>query len=344
MTLVNFEEYKIYIENNENLTRCQKKIFIEYKKIINTIYVNHKSNIQFYTIISNINKYNIIAYELKIKTIFYKFFNKKFTNELYNLIKNTLNIKDTEIIEYIKKRYIKNKKIKDSSSYNLKNPGLISLSLKICNEWTFIIELMALRYKKIMNKKYIPSKIKYIDIGSGGGHKTLKMGKEFELDKENIFGADIEKWGPYNQEKVDHKFNFIEIKDDKINAEDNSFDIASCILMLHHVKNLDAFIYEIKRILKPGGILLVIEHNVYDDYDHLILDILHTLYEALVDKKTTYFEYPEYSSYYSWLGWEYIFKKRNFTHIENNVLFTKINDETRYDNIFYSFYQNDKIN
>ena len=33
---------------------------------------------------------------------------------------------------------------------------------------------------------------------------------------------------------------------------------------------------------------------------------------------------------------------RNFAHIENNVLFTKINDETRYDNIFYSFYMDNK--
>ena len=335
MSLINFEKFVKYVENNKNLTRCQKKIFIEYKRITYTLYVNPESNIQFYTLISNIKKFNIIAYESKVKAIFYKFFNRKFTNDLYHMISKSSNMKDSEIINYIIKREKDRRKIKNKIQYNIKVPGMISLSLKICDEWTYIIEFIGLRYKNIMtslNKKYTQSSIKYIDVGCGGGHKTYRIGKEFEFDK----------WGPYNQENKKHAFNFIEIENDKINAKDNSFDFMSCILMLHHVENMDAFILEMKRILKPGGILLLIEHNVYDDYDHLILDILHTLYGALVDKKCPHLKYQIYSNYYSWLGWEYIFKQRGFLHIENNVLFSKINDETRYDNIFYSFYQNTK--
>lgn len=108
--------------------------------------------------------------------------------------------------------------------------------------------------------------------------------------------------------------------------------------MLHHVKNLDKLLQDIKRVLKPGGILIIIEHNIYDDYDHLMLDVLHMLYEYLVDKNKEYLKHPQYASYYNWIEWSYIMKKHNFLFIKNNVLFTKINDH----NIFYSFFINDK--
>lgn len=64
----------------------QKKIFIEYKKILDTLYVEKSSNNQLGTLVYNINKNNEIAYETKLKIIFLKFFNRKFTNKLYDII------------------------------------------------------------------------------------------------------------------------------------------------------------------------------------------------------------------------------------------------------------------
>jgi ubiquinone/menaquinone biosynthesis C-methylase UbiE len=333
---LNLKKYENYIDNNKNLTTCQKKIFIEYRKVINTIYVDQKSNYQISTLIDNIHKNNKLYYKSKLQTMLLKFFNKQFSEIIYRHIEHNPKITDDEIIEYIINKRHKYKN-------NTKTP--IKLGLQICNEWTYIIQLISLKYKQLienLNGKYDSSKIKYVDIGMGRGNKTYKIANELGLVDKNVSGADIKIWGPYNQENIKHKVNFIEIEDGKINAKDNSFDFASCILMLHHVKDLDNFILEIKRILKPDGILLIIEHNIYDDYDHLMLDVLHFLYEILVDKNKEYRENPAYSSYYNWVEWNFILKKFNFNFLENNVLFSTINDEVRYDNIFYSFFINKK--
>ena len=123
---------------------------------------------------------------------------------------------------------------------------------------------------------------------------------------------------------------------------DNSFDFISCILMLHHVKDLDKIIKEIKRLLKPDGILLIIEHNNYDDYDNMTLDILHMFYGYLYDNNKNYLEHPDYAQYYNWLEWDYIINKFGFTYLKSNLLFTELSNEIRYDNVFYCFYKNIK--
>lgn len=269
--------------------------------------------------------------------IFYKFFSKTMGNELYDFIKNNSHLKDIDIISFIKERL----------KYDKKDHGIKSLSIKICSEWTFIIDLIVLKYNKIMkilgrDIDKSSKKLKYIDIGCGSGNKTYKISKKIGLLNKNTYGADIEKWGPYKQDKLNHKFNFVKIKGNKINTGTDYYDLATCILMLHHVNDLDDFLKEIKRILKPGGILIMIEHNIYDDYDHLILDMLHMFYGCLVDRNKTYIEKPNYSNYFNWLEWQFILKKNGFTQLDNNILFTKINDETRYDNIFYSIFINKK--
>ena len=253
-------------------------------------------------------------------------------NELYDFINNNHHLKDIDIINFIKER----------SKYDRnKNNNNKSLSTKICSEWTFIIDVLVLQYNKLMKrmgKNINSSNLKYIDVGCGSGNKTYKISKKLDLNNKNIYGADIEKWGPYMQSNLNHKFNFVKIKDSKISGDSNFYDLATCILMLHHVDDLDNFIKEVKRVLKPGGILIMVEHNIYDDYDHLILDMLHFLYGYLVDKNHKYVENPDFAHYFNWVEWQFILEKNGFVQLENNILFTKINDETRYDNIFYSMF------
>jgi ubiquinone/menaquinone biosynthesis C-methylase UbiE len=333
---INNKEYNMFIEKSDDLTDCQKKIFVEYRSMVNMFYVKQDSNHQIQTLISNISKNEAFYYESKVKMIFYKFFSRIMGNELYDFIKNNPHLKDFEIMSFIKER----------SKYDRRsNNDNRSLSIKICNEWEFIIDIIVLHYKKMlknMGKNLNYSNLKYIDIGCGRGNKTYKISKKLELNNKNIYGADIEKWGPYEQSNLNHKFNFIKIKNGKINGETNYFDFATCILMLHHVENLDDFLKEVKRVLKPGGILIVIEHNIYDDYDHLILDMLHFLYGYLVDKNHKYIDNPDFAHYFNWIEWQFILEKNGFTQLDNKVLFTKINDETRYDNIFYSMFINNK--
>lgn len=327
--MIEFNNYDKYINNNNNLTICQQQIFKQYKKNLNTFYVSRKSNLQIKTLFLNIYKNNAINKLTKITLLFYTFFSNEFTDELIMFIKNN-EVTDEELINLIINKSKNNKKLFEPE--RKRN--------NICNEWTYIIQNLIKTFKKINNS----SSITYLDVGCGSGNKTLKIALELNLDKNNIYGADITNWGPYNQKKYDHKFNFINIIDDKIDCNTNKFDFISCILMLHHVKNLNKLLTEIKRILKPNGILLIIEHNNYDDYDNLTLDILHMLYGYLYDKNNRYLANPDYANYYNWLEWDYIMDKYNFTYIKSNLLFTELSNEIRYDNIFYTFYKNEKSN
>ncbi|MBO4639952.1 MAG: class I SAM-dependent methyltransferase [Treponema sp.] len=47
------------------------------------------------------------------------------------------------------------------------------------------------------------------------------------------------------------------------NIEDNTYDVALCHNVLEYVENKDEILAELKRVLKPGGYLSIIKHNLY---------------------------------------------------------------------------------
>lgn len=326
------KDYFKFIDLNKDITTCQKKMLKYYFENLNDFYVDRKSNLQIKTLLVNCYDNNLVTKIAKIKNLFYTFFDREFTEELFQkILKENLNDKD-----FINIVLQNNKKKSSGEKFKIKY---------ICNNWTYIIELIILNFKKICvnrNLKFNYNNFKYLDIGCGSGNKTNKFAHELNLNYKNVYGADISNWGPYNQIKYNHKFVFVQISNDKIDLDDNSIDFASCILMLHHVKNLDLILKEIKRILKPNGILLLVEHNNYDDYDNLILDILHMLYGYLYDKNNRYLINPDYAAYYNTFIWNYILYKNGFDIICTNPLFTELSNDIRYDNLFYSFYVNNK--
>ena len=329
-------EYYLYLKKNINinLTECQVNMLIDYYENLNTIYKDKKSNEQIKTLLINSYKNFYISKLGKITNLFHSFFTKEFTIELMErIIKENLN--DDIIIKYI---------LDEQNKQNIMTKKIF----KICDNWTYIIEYMVLLYKKIKIKTKInininnltDININYMDIGCGSGSKTMKFAKKLNLNLNNVYGADISNWGPYNQKKYNHKFKFVKINDEKIDIEDNSMDFCTCILTLHHVEKMEKFIKDIKRILKPNGILLLIEHNNYDDYDNLTLDILHMLYGYLYDKNNRYLSNPDYAQYHNSVEWNYIMEKNDFNLLESNSLFTELSNDIRYDNVFYSWYQN----
>ena len=334
--IIDKNDYFKYIDSSNTITTCQKKMLKYYFNDLNTNYVDRKSNVQIRTLLNNCFKYNMVTKIAKIKNLFYTFFDKEFTDELFRKIsKDKLN--DIDFINWVLKNNHKHKNKNPSEKFKIKS---------ICNNWTYIIEYVVLNLKKINQEKNLNinfEKIKYIDIGCGSGNKTNKFAQELRLDYKNVYGADISTWGPYNQKEYLHKFNFVQISNDKIDLDSNSVDFITCILMLHHVKNLEFLLKEIKRILKPGGILLLIEHNNYDDNDNLILDTLHMLYGYLYDKNNRYLSEPDYAMYYNSFVWNYVMDKNGFTILNSNPLFTELSNDIRYDNLFYSFYNNDKL-
>jgi len=74
----------------------------------------------------------------------------------------------------------------------------------------------------------------------------------------------------------------------------------------------------------------------------MLLDIVHLLYGYLYDNNTTYLTNPDYAQYYNFYEWRYILENNGFKYIHHEQLFSALTNEIRYDNLFCSFFYNDK--
>lgn len=136
-------------------------------------------------------------------------------------------------------------------------------------------------------KKYIDNlsdyNIKtYLDIGCFDGEITKAIGESFKLNKEHIFGIDIK---DYDCDKT--KFNFSLYDGKKIPFDNNKFDLVTILMVLHHVPLdlIDVLLLEIHRIMKPGGLLILREHNS-DTNNYLnkyLLDTLHDFHDVVLN-------------------------------------------------------------
>ena len=63
---------------------------------------------------------------------------------------------------------------------------------------------------------------------------------------------------------------------------DASIELVTCHIGLHHapLDRLDAFIASLQRILKPGGLLVVRDHDVTDDYMRALVSLAHAVFNA----------------------------------------------------------------
>jgi ubiquinone/menaquinone biosynthesis C-methylase UbiE len=326
--IINEIKYFTYVNNNNLLTICQKKELINYYNLKYTNYIEPNSNNQINFYIKNIIENNDIEQMFKLKLLLNHFINYNITIKIINKIIKNNNLLDSDIIDFIIKHNKTHEKVKDK--------------YEICDKWTYSIQYLSLLYlNNFINQNIQTNNIKYLDIGCGSGKKTILFSKYLNLNKENVYGTDIKTWGPYQKNKTKLPFKFKYIENNKLNYSDNSFDIITCILTLHHVEKLDFFIKEIYRILKNKGILILIEHCVNTDNDRIIINIQHTLYSALYDKQKNYIENPIYMQCYNDYEWNYLMNNNNFILKDKNILNfgNEFSFKNKYDNIFYAFYE-----
>ncbi|MDQ1276617.1 MAG: hypothetical protein QG610_2195 [Euryarchaeota archaeon] len=101
-----------------------------------------------------------------------------------------------------------------------------------------------------------------LDIGSGFGTLTLEIAKNNPDSK--IYGIDIHDSHTGQAQMNAEVFGVTNAKFRTGSAytlpfENNSMDATTCFYMLHHLEDLKLALMEIKRVLKKGGILTVVE-------------------------------------------------------------------------------------
>ena len=170
---------------------------------------------------------------------------------------------------------------------------------------------------KMFNNQRDP--IKYLDIGANDGHITHSTMKELSKKfkkKVVAYGIDIKKFDS------DYKnVNFQVYDGISIPFENNSIDIITCRMVLHHINNPLNTINEIYRVLKPGGKIIITEHNVntYNYLKIMHIDILHDLYDYVLGNESWDNDLSSINQIHDKEKWIDLFKKTNMKLIyENN--------------------------
>lgn len=117
----------------------------------------------------------------------------------------------------------------------------------------------------------------YVDIGCSEGGITQLLGHRLRIPE--VIGVDI-----IDESKLtEHSFKYVKQTENATHLplESNSVDLVSALMSFHHVKHVEEYISEIVRILKPGGMLILQEHNIETEHQTVALHILHAMYCAV---------------------------------------------------------------
>lgn len=312
----NFLDKKI---KNMCINKSYKKIY-DLKEVDKIPSKN--SNTQILYLINEITKNKNIKYYNNLMLLFTHFISFYVSINLFKVIKKQ-KLNDEQIIDYILK-YSSNKK------------NIQSSTIDHCKARVFAFNYIKDTYTNHIKLK---KNIKYLDVGCGDGFKTNLFAQIFQIKESNIHGCDINTWGPYSNKKM-FKFDFTFIENDKLNYDDKSFDLVTCFLTLHHIKNFDVMINEMYRILKKDGILIIIEHDLLNYYDQLIVDIEHMFFGFFYDKDKLYLKNPHYALYFNNMEFEYIFTiMHKFKLICKDTYYESIDMQKKYDQQFFQIYQ-----
>ena len=345
-------------EEDDIWSKCQTKSFLQKYKLKKYKYPNSTSNKQISTFYKNIKKKREHHFNLNRLLILLTYFvSYNYASFIIQIIKSNPDVSDREIVELIRKAP-KNDKIPGIYGKNENNNEKLNENLIHCPERVYEFEVIYKHFRSLFKKTYEisfdltfikTSNYRYLDIGCGNGNKTELFGDIFHFPKNMIYGTDIENWGPYSSsKKFDFHFKYI-LQNGKLDFPDNYFGLITCFFTLHHIPNLTNMLEEMKRVLIPNGYIIIIEHDVIDEFDGLLIDIQHLMYSYLRDyyknpkNYKNYITQPDFNRYFNVIEWDYIFMKHNFEYQYANSLQSKMIYNPSFDNQFYCIYKNVKI-
>lgn len=173
--------------------------------------------------------------------------------------------------------------------------------------------------------------IDLLDVGIGNGNKTLQMR---DMLRCKVSGADIPEWGPYKAKKFKFQYKPIQLSPYRIPYNNKSFDCITLILVLHHAEDMIAVLKECKRMLKPNGIVALVEHDIWSDDTNMLIDVQHRIYGAVYDEKT-----PYHGSYFNFYEWDMIFSKCGFKPVMMDYLTDDASNYQKYDVQYIAIYR-----
>jgi ArsR family transcriptional regulator len=109
----------------------------------------------------------------------------------------------------------------------------------------------------------LPSKMSIVDLGCGNGDTLLALAPHIDT----LVGIDRSSAMLSLAQKRSEQHKNIQLQQgvlENIPRADHEFDVALCILVLHHVPHIHTVLNEIARILKPNGTLVILDMETHN--------------------------------------------------------------------------------
>lgn len=169
-----------------------------------------------------------------------------------------------------------------------------------------------------------------LDIGCGQGYITAYIKELLKCDKAACVEVDKSLSNP------DIEYSYLqEDKEYKLPYENSSFDLITAFMSLHHVHDLDTMISEISRVLKPGGYFFIKEHDCWNAFDAMLVDIEHAIFIHCDPKQSIDDFYCVYKNYY---GWDKQLSS-HFKYIAADYYYPALRNEISPTRAWYGIYQ-----
>lgn len=166
---------------------------------------------------------------------------------------------------------------------------------------------------------------KYLDVGCGRCTFTKLFANALKIKEGNIYGMDADNFaeqGDWARDTSGMIFHVVPVNT-RFPYPDNYFSVISTIMVVHHVDDLKFFLEEVKRVLKPDGYFIVVDHDVFTPIDRMMCDIEHLMYTEVTnrkkDDKRSYGEKLGFTKYRNWMEFTYDFNKHGFKLVKGNM-------------------------
>ena len=182
--------------------------------------------------------------------------------------------------------------------------------------------------KKVVNKVAATQPKRILDVATGTGDLAINLAK---TDAEEIIGLDISAGMlSVGKEKVaaknlDDRIKMVQGDSENLPFEDNYFDAITVAFGIRNFETLEKGLAEILRVLKPGGIFVILETSVptkfpfkqgYGLYTKTLLPLIGRVFSkdrdayGYLSESASVFPYGEKLNN--------ILRKTGFTHVEAN--------------------------
>ena len=109
-------------------------------------------------------------------------------------------------------------------------------------------------------KKILPSGERYIDIGCWTGASVLSYGALHKFKE--VHGIDLVAEALKEAQKRGISTHLVDLNCDRLPFPDNYFECITLVAVIEHLVNPYHVLEEIRRVLKPGGVLIIGTPNV----------------------------------------------------------------------------------